>query len=111
MKTLHFETENKISLLIIPDAAAHANGHPVISYTYSIYRDSGLNSISMDSRESDLHLEKHDDPDYLGYIVFELPDKLFTYLPYGVHPLDKGEAEEVIEYISHIRDNPGLWQL
>lgn len=109
MKILHFKTENKIPLLIIPDTIAHANGHPVISFSYSIYYENELDNISIESRENDLHLSKHNDPNYAGYITFELPDKLFSYTPYGKSPLNKEEVEELIEYISHVRSNPTLW--
>ncbi|MDO3645247.1 hypothetical protein [Mucilaginibacter sp. L3T2-6] len=38
-----------------------------------------------------------------------MPDKLFTYTADGQLELETGEAEQVIEFLSDIRTNPGLW--
>jgi hypothetical protein len=52
---------------------------------------------------------KADDPDYYGKIIFEKPGQFFTYEE-GNRSLSRSEVEELIEYISHVRDNPGLWK-
>jgi hypothetical protein len=108
MKPIKFTTINNTSLVIIPDTQAHVDGHPVLSFTYSLYRDGP--GQKMERKYAELHLEKHHDPNYLGFITFELPGKLFTYTPYGQQPLDRSEVEEVIEHVSHVRDNPALWR-
>jgi hypothetical protein len=58
------------------------------------------------SKESTLHLEKIEDPEYYGYIFFEQPGKLFTYTPDGPRELDSDQVQELIEHLSDIRDNP-----
>ncbi|WP_345949286.1 hypothetical protein ABDD95_20795 [Mucilaginibacter sp. PAMB04274] len=97
-------------LMIIPDTLAHLNGHTAITYTYHIYRQTGqaLNREAF-SREGHLGLNKNDDPNYMGYLVFEIPDKLFNYFPEGTHHLNGGEVNELVEHLSHYRDNPSLW--
>lgn len=96
-------------LMIIPDTQAHPGGHAAVTHTYHIYRQSGLPA----NREDDDHdykrgLNPTDDPDYLGHLVFEIPDKLFNYFPEGLHPLEGGEVTELVEHLSHYRDNPGF---
>lgn len=96
--------------MVIPDTTAHFNGHPVITHTYSIFHDTQKgNPLAGRSKESTLHLEKIDDPDYFGYITFEVPDKLFTYTADGQRELSANEVQEVIEYLTNIRENPALW--
>ncbi len=96
--------------MAIPDTDAHFNGHPVISYTYSLFIDQAKgNPRQALSKESTLHLDKIKDPDYLGFIAFETPANVFSYTG-GGHSLDMKEVEEVIEHLSLIRDNPALWK-
>lgn len=42
----------------------------------------------------------------MGVILFEAPDRLFTYKA-GQQELSSNEVEEVIEQITHYRDTPG----
>ncbi|WP_143822013.1 hypothetical protein [Mucilaginibacter pedocola] len=98
-------------LIIIPDTQAHLNGHEVITYTYSIYADRQDGSPYPGMRmESTLHLQDNPDPDYYGFITFEKPGSLFTYTSDGKLELTPEESNEVIEFISHVRDNGG-WKL
>ncbi len=110
MKPLFFTLESDLKVMVIPDTQAHLNGHEVITYTYSIFKDNGLgNPLMARSKESTLHLENIDDPDYYGYITFEKPGSLFTYTADGPMELGTEETTELIERLSNIRDNPLLW--
>lgn len=112
MKPIHITIDHKTSLIIIPDSQAHMDGHPVLTYTYSIYRDQkngDRNQVS--SKEANLHLEKNNDPDYMGYITFEQPGRLFTYTADGATDLESDEVQEIIEQISEYRDTPNMWQI
>ncbi|MDN3547834.1 hypothetical protein [Mucilaginibacter aquaedulcis] len=110
MIPLFFQPHSALSLMIFPDTLAHLDGHTIITHTYSIFSDLGTtNRQLIRSRESMLHLEKIDDPNYYGFITFEMPDKLFTYTADGHLLLETGEVEQVIEFLSDIRTNPGLW--
>jgi len=97
--------------MVIPDTQAHLNGHAVITYTYSIYKDTGRGAADLErSKSGELHLAKHSDPDYMGYITFEEPGKLFTYTADGHEDLTADQVEQAIEQISNYRDNPDLWR-
>ncbi|WP_342647478.1 hypothetical protein [Mucilaginibacter sp. CSA2-8R] len=110
MSALFFHIDD-LSLMVIPDTQAHLNGHAVITYTYSIFKDTGLKTTGLEkSKSGELHLVKHNDPDYMGYITFEDPGKLFTYTADGNEDLTADQVEQVIENISHYRDNPDLWR-
>jgi hypothetical protein len=51
----------------------------------------------MQDKESELHLDKHRDPSYMGVIIFEKPGKLFSYTPGDDRRLSHAELEEIIE--------------
>lgn len=107
---LHLTLSNQLRLMVIPDTMAHADGHEVITRTYSIFLDIDAgNPLISRSKESTLHLEDINDPNYYGYITFERPGALFSYTPDGERNLTHNELEEVIEHLSDIRDNPALW--
>lgn len=110
MKPLFFTLGNRKKIMAIPDTTVHANGHPVLTYTYSIFLDTGLNQpLQARSKESTLHLEKIDDPDYLGYITFEKPGRLFNYTADSDNTLNSDEVQEIIENLTEVRDDPSLW--
>ncbi|WP_345100810.1 hypothetical protein [Mucilaginibacter panaciglaebae] len=111
MQPLYITIDSYTSLVIIPDSEAHVNGHPVITYTYSVYRNDETLSGKFDIRGkySKQHLEKQDDESYLGYITFELPGKIFTYTPNNLHRLNTEQIEQLVEEISHYRDTPSKW--
>lgn len=99
-------------LMIIPDSQAHADGHPVLTYTYSIYGyKKPVNQQQIDSKSSELLLEKKNDPDYIGTITFELPGKIFNYEAAEGQLLTSDEVEEAIEQITQYRETPGMWQI
>ena len=111
MSAIFFYIDVNLPVMVIPDTQASADGHAVITYTYSIYKDtSGGNPALEKTKESELHLKKHTDPNYLGFITFEDPGKLFTYTPDGYEHLDSDQVEQIIEQISHYRDNPSMWR-
>lgn len=112
MKPIHITIAKKRPLVIIPDSHAHVDGHPVLTYTYSVYNDQkkGDKDLVL-SKEASLHLEKNDDPDYMGYITFEQPGRLFTYTADGATDLSSDEVQEIIEQVSEYRDTPERWQI
>ena len=111
MSAMFFSIGTTLPVMIIPDTRASANGHAVITYTYSVFKDTSNGNPAFEhSKDSELHLGKHTDPNYMGFITFEDPGKLFTYTPDGKESLSSDQVEEIIEHISHYRDNPGLWR-
>ena len=111
MTPLFFTLGNRKSLMIIPDTLAHLNGHTILTHTYNIYLDNGLNEPAQSrSKESALHLQTHADPNYYGFITIENPGNIFTYASDGGNELGADEVQELVEDIRHIRDNPNLWQ-
>jgi hypothetical protein len=109
MEPLYFKLKPSFKVMIIPDTLAHMDGHPVLTRTYSLFKDTDTgNPLIARSKESSLHLEDITDPNYLGYLQFELPGKLFSYHP-GKLSLENGEIEQVIEFLSHLRNNPQNW--
>jgi len=111
MNPLFFTLASRRKIMVIPDTTAHVNGHPVLTYTYSIFLDNGSNPPAQArSKESILHLEKIDDPNYLGYIAFEKPGQLFNYTADGPGRLNSDEVQEIIEDLTALRDDPSLWK-
>jgi hypothetical protein len=111
MNPLFFTLGNRKRLMVIPDTQAHLDGHTILTYTYSIFLDNGLNApLQSRSKESTLHLEPNNDPNYCGYITFENPGHLFQYTADGENELNSDEVQEIIENITHLRDNPSLWE-
>jgi hypothetical protein len=110
MKTLYFTLENDLKVMVIPDTQAHLDGHAIITHTYSIFKDSGSgNPLLSRSKESTLHLEHIKDPDYYGFITFEVPGFAFSYTADGQRELGSAEVTELIGHLSDVRDNPLLW--
>ncbi|QQL51243.1 hypothetical protein [Mucilaginibacter ginkgonis] len=102
----------ELHLLILPDSIGHADGHPVLTYSYSIFeKTDDLYGDNIFDKESRLHLKDNDDPNYRGVILFEQPGKLFTYEPALHKSLDSDEVEELIEHITEYRDHAAMWLL
>jgi len=97
--------------MVIPDSQAHADGHAVLTYTYSVYKDGSENKLHVREKDSHLHLKQSDDPDYMGFITFEQPGRLFTYTADGREELSSEEVEQLIEVITHYRDTPSMWEI
>lgn len=89
--------------MVIPETKIEMDGHPIITINYNIYKDH--------EHEYEYQLEKRDNPNYMGFITFELPDKLFSYTSDGYQELSSDEVREAIEKITYYRDNPELWSL
>jgi hypothetical protein len=112
MTPLFFTVGAKLPVMIIPNTEAHVDGHPVLTYTYNVYRNNGMEDAAMlKIQEKELLLTKKKSPNYMGYITFEDPGKLFTYTADGYEVLSSDEVQEIIENITHYRDHPGLWQM
>jgi len=111
MKPLYFTIGKHLPLMVIPDSQAHLNGHTVLTYTYSIYKKKTENDNEFLEKESTLHTEKKHDPNYMGFVTFEQPGKLFSYTADGAEDLTSDEVEEIIEVISHYRDSPKMWSI
>ncbi len=108
MKPLRIVLESTRPLIVVPETDVKMDGHPILTYNYTIFNDvnneaNGLLNIS------EKKLEKVGNPNYLGIITFENPGRLFTYTR-GEAALESSEIQEIIEQISHIRDNPSLWK-
>jgi hypothetical protein len=110
MVPLYFIISNQTPLMIIPDSQAHFDGHPVLTYTYNIYKNTGPKNLSVNRMETKMHLEKNNDPNFLGVLTFEIPGKMFTYSANDNESLSSGDIEEIVENITHYRENSHLWQ-
>ena len=112
MTPIFFKVGDGLPVMVIPNTEAHMDGHPVLTYTNNIYRDGGFEDAGMISqKESELLLDKKRSANYMGYITFEQPGKLFTYTADGHEELSSQNVQEIIENISHYRDHPGLWDV
>ena len=106
MRPFKLTVAQSLNLTIIPDSDAHMDGHPLLTYSYSIYKNEGaFSGNDLSEKESSLHLVKKEDANYMGVILFEAPDRLFTYEA-GQQALS---SDEVIEQITHYRDTPSMW--
>src|SRR3569833_1352636 len=98
-------------LMIMPDVRAEMDGHPILTYDYHIYIDKYEGSGRHTRKAGDESLaDRMNDSEYMGYITFEEPGKMFTYQG-GPTALDSDEVQEVIEIITNYRDNKKLWQV
>jgi hypothetical protein len=111
MKPFFITIAKNLALIIVPDSDAHADGHPVLTYTYSIYRRDTSTLGKLDQPDQLLQPSKKDNPDYLGYINFVQPGKVFNYVADGEDELSPDEVLEVIEEINHFRDTPQMWSI
>lgn len=112
MKPLYFTLHSNLKLMILPDTMAHLDGHAVITHTYSIFKNTGrMDPVIVRAKEGKEHLQHNTDPDYLGEIRFEVPDKLFNYEPGIRTRLTSEEVTELIELLTHIRSNSQLWSI
>jgi hypothetical protein len=108
MRPFNLTVAQSLNLTIIPDSDAHMDGHPVLTYSYSIYKNEGLAAGDLSKKENNVHLVQQGDPNYLGVILFEAPDRLFTYQA-GNQALSGDEVEELIEQITHYRNTAAMW--
>jgi hypothetical protein len=110
MKPIYFTLSSGTALKVIPDTHVYQDGHPIISYTYSLFHNREKKVPAVEKEITGNAASDYvNHPDYAGFITFEEPGKLFTYTSYGEKALSLDEAEEAIEQLNHIRDNPALW--
>jgi hypothetical protein len=95
------------SLAVVPETRVEMDGHPILTQSYSLYKNTIGNDRELTLWGDD---QKQLNPNYLGYITFEIPGRVFSYVPDGYDSLSRNEIEEVIKQISNYRDNPGAWK-
>jgi len=112
MQSIFLKIDNDLSLMAIPDTQAHLDGHPVLTYTYSIFKNPPTTG-NFDSQQQDqlIQPDKKTNPDYMGTLTFEQPDKLFSYEADGLLSLSSDEVQQIIEQLTHHRENPNLWAI
>ena len=99
-----------LTVMVIPDTQAHVDGHPVLTYSYTLYQaQPGHSEVEMSSTDQLLAPEKTKHKDYLGTIYFEQPYKSFSYTADGMNQLDVEDVEQVIGKITEYRLNQELW--
>jgi hypothetical protein len=111
MKPIYFKVDNHLPLMIVPESDAHMDGHPVLTYSYAIYKDPAQGGHHFTNTDRLLTPDKKTDPNYLGTLTFEQPGRMFSYEADGMEELPGGVIQEVIEQITHHRENPNLWAL
>jgi hypothetical protein len=108
MEAFYFNIGGKLSLMVVPETRVYMDGHPILTHSYSIYKDGSANSreniLSKDEQKKQSH------PNYLGSIEFEIPGRVFNYVADGQQSLSREEVEQAVEEISHYRDNPNMWK-
>ncbi|PWK78721.1 hypothetical protein LX99_01169 [Mucilaginibacter oryzae] len=99
-----------LHLIILPETEPRMDGHPVITYSYHIFRRGNFSSDGSRGLESPILLmKKEDDPNYLGHINYEQPGIIFNYIADGAEVLSRTEVEAVIDEINRYRKLPRLW--
>jgi CheY-like chemotaxis protein len=106
MKPLHITISNKLSLMILPDSQDYLDGDTILTYTFSIYKNGETKTNEPIIQEAKLHLEKHNNSNYLGYITFEQADHVFTYTADGKNKLTNNEVQEIFELLNHYVAHP-----
>ncbi|AYL94572.1 hypothetical protein [Mucilaginibacter celer] len=111
MKPFFITIAYNLHLIVLPESEAHIDGHPVLTYSYSIFRrEPSVLNIS-ENYDALLQTTKKNNPNYLGHINFEQPGKVFNYIADGHEALSRAEVEDVIEEINRYRDTPQLWSI
>jgi len=111
MKPIYFKLESGRSLIVVPETQLLMDGHPILSLNYNIFNTEKENTAHGVAVNDSATIPDKSDPNYLGFISFEHPGKMYTYTSENDKPLNRTEVEETIELISHIRDNSNLWQI
>jgi len=102
--------DSQITVMVIPDSQAHVDGHPVLTYSYTLYRsEAGHSYVELSSADQLLAPDKIKHKDYLGTIYFDQPYKSFSYTADGINQLDVEDVEQVIRMITEYRMNQKLW--
>jgi hypothetical protein len=108
MAAFYFNIGSNFTLKVIPEPRVHMDGHPIVTYSYNLYRDNRTDNPE-DIFSQDDDKRKQSNPNYLGSITFEVPGRVFNYIADGQDSLSREEVELAVEHISHYRDNPELW--
>lgn len=111
MKAMYFNLEDDFPVMVIPDADAHMDGHPVLTYSYALFRfEPGDKKLKTDLDQM-LAPDKIKNPNYLGTLYFDQPYKAYTYTSDGLNELTGDQVESLISKINGYRQNPTLWRL
>jgi len=109
MKPIYFKLDSGRALVVVPEIQVILDGHPVLSLNYNVFANEDnvdqhgfLSTTEQSPQKTDVN--------YLGFITFEQPGKMYSYTSENDNPLSRSEVEETIELISHVRDNPDLWK-
>ncbi|MDB5158122.1 MAG: hypothetical protein JWR50_2829 [Mucilaginibacter sp.] len=105
MEAFYFNIGARLSLKVVPETRVYMDGHPILTNLYSIYKDGDSTESSPQDDQ-----QKQGDPNYMGYITFEMPGRVFNYIADGQQDLSREEMEEAVEQISNYRNNPALWK-
>lgn len=108
MAIFYFMIGNNLPLMVVPETRVYMDGHPILTHSYSIYKD--YTTDNLDDLFSPDEQKKQSNPNYLGYITFEIPGRIFNYVADGMQTLSREEVEQAVEQISHYRDNPDTWK-
>ena len=112
MQPIYLQIDNRLPLMIMPESDAHMDGHPVLTYSYAIYKDEpGDDDHHTIDTAALLAPDRKSNPNYMGVLTFEQPGRLFSYAADGPQELSGDEVQEVIEQITHYRENPALWRV
>lgn len=110
MKPIVFHLDSDRTVQVLPDVLVEMDGHPIISYTYSLFTHTGKKHESPRPKPNVLDTDHILDPDYLGFITFEEPDRIFSYTSSGNDILSPEDVTELIEKLTEMRKNPHLWE-
>lgn len=66
MKPFFVTIANNLSLIVLPESDAHVDGHPVLTYKYSIYKRDTSALSKLNQPDKLLQPNKKNNPNYLG---------------------------------------------
>jgi hypothetical protein len=112
MQPIYLKINNNLPLMVIPDSDAHMDGHPILTYSYAVYKDPQAGKEHrFTNTDALLAPDKTNDPNYVGTLSFEQPGRMFSFAADGQEQLPEGAIQEIIEQLTHYRENPNLWAL
>jgi len=112
MKAFYILVNKIMPVIVIPDADAHVDGHPVLTYSYTLYKsDQGMEVIFTLDTDALIAPAKRKHPDYLGTIYYEELKSEYTYSADGLNELGHHEVAEIIKLIVYYRNNPAIWRI
>lgn len=99
--------------MIIPETQAEVYDYPVMTFTYQVYRDNSANDQKNPAltEEALSKTGRNREKDFLGYIIFEFPEKQYNYIEQGADVLSLTELHETIEQIMRYRKSYGVWEV